>query len=66
MKKFMVEYVHQVEITYRVPVLANSEEEAKEKVEDMHSDVDFFNEEEIDWQGVYITAKNAEEAEDNE
>jgi len=60
MSEYIVEYVHEVEITYRVRVKANSEGEAIQKVEELHEDVDFNNEEEINFQGVCLNAKHVE------
>jgi hypothetical protein len=62
MPKFYVEYIHEVEITYRALVEAESEDEAMEKVENC----DFISEEEINWQGVEIKPQFAEEVEDDE
>jgi hypothetical protein len=66
MKKFRVRYVHHVEITYDVPVYANNKIEAMRKVEDMHSDVQFTEEEEMDYSGIDMIAKYAEEIEEGE
>jgi hypothetical protein len=62
MPKFKVRYIHEVEITYDAIVIADSEEEAMQKMEDC----DFESETEIDFQGIEIKPQYAEELEDDE
>lgn len=59
MGKFKVTYVHEVEITYEAIVEAETEEEARDKMEDF----DFESEEEIEQQGIRIDIKDVEEVE---
>lgn len=58
--KFKVTYDHEVIITYEAIVEADSETEAKEKIENG----DFISEEEIESQGMYIKVKEIEKSED--
>ena len=55
--KYIVRYVYEVEITYEAIVEANSEEEARQKMEDF----DFETEEEIDRQGINVNIYDVEE-----
>ena len=59
MPKFYVRYVHEVEITYEATVYADSEEEARENMENGI----FESEEELEWQGMRMRIYDVEEAE---
>lgn len=59
--KFTVTYDHECVITYEAIVEADSEEEAREKMENF----DFISEEEINNQGVSIDIKSIEEIEED-
>lgn len=54
MAKFEVEYEHEVVITYRAIVDAETEEEARLKI----SEGSFDSEEEEDYQGMYIRVRD--------
>lgn len=56
MTKFKVRYIHEVEITYDAIVIAETEEEAMQKMEYG----EFESEREIDWQGIEIRPQYAE------
>jgi thioester reductase-like protein len=63
MAKFKVTYEHEVVITYEAIVEADSEQEARAKLEE---DMDFISEEEIDHQGVSVTVTDVEEYDEEE
>jgi thioester reductase-like protein len=60
MAKFKVTYDHEVVITYEAIVEADSEAEARQKLEDS---MDFISEEEIEHQGISVTVTDVEEYE---
>lgn len=58
--KYVVTYIHTVEITYNAIVEADSREEAIAKIEE---DLDFISEEELDYQGLEVKVTGVEEHE---
>lgn len=60
MGKFLVSYTHHVEITYDALVEAESAAEAKRKLED---EMDFIEEEEIDYQGISVDIQEVRKVE---
>lgn len=59
MPKFIVEYEHEVVITYETEVEAETKEEAIQKIHDG----DFEEEHENDYQGMYIRVKDVYKSE---
>lgn len=55
MPKYIVEYKHEVVITYQAEVTANSEEEAIQNIEDGYN---IESEVEMDYQGMKIDIKD--------
>lgn len=54
MAKWIIDYVHEVEITYQATVEAETKEEALQKL----NDFDIIEEDELEYQGMRINVKD--------